>query len=89
MIGDFRMADDAAVGQFVKGFATIDHVTLVNVEVGPGMTATGRTKIAGESDILRAWLELSKYRGSRPCAICSTVSSHLVFDRLFVCTVQN
>lgn len=34
MIGDYKTADDAAVGQFVKGFATIDDVTLVNVEVG-------------------------------------------------------
>jgi len=42
MIGDYKTADDAAVGQFVKGFATIDDVTLVNVE-GTGMVGVPGT----------------------------------------------
>ncbi len=33
MIGDFVTEADAPAGQFVKGFATIDDVSLINVEV--------------------------------------------------------
>ena len=33
VIGDFVTAEDGSGGQFVKGFATIDDVALINVEV--------------------------------------------------------
>lgn len=33
MIGNFRVNPDAPAGHFVKGFATIDDVSLINVEV--------------------------------------------------------
>jgi hypothetical protein len=33
MIGNFRVDPDAPAGHFVKGFATIDDVSLINVEV--------------------------------------------------------
>ena len=33
VIGDFVTAEDGSGGQFVKGFATIDNVALINVEV--------------------------------------------------------
>lgn len=33
IIGDFITQEDGAGGQFVKGFATIDDVALINVEV--------------------------------------------------------
>ena len=38
VIGDFVTAEDGSGGQFVKGFATIDDVALINVEVTPGIT---------------------------------------------------
>jgi len=37
VIGDFVTAEDGSGGQFVKGFATIDDVALINVEVTPGI----------------------------------------------------
>lgn len=33
VIGDIRTSEDVEGAQFVKGFATIDDVSLINVEV--------------------------------------------------------
>ena len=33
MIGNFKTDPDAPAGHFVRGFATIDDVSLINVEV--------------------------------------------------------
>ena len=40
VIGDFITQEDEAGGQFVKGFATIDDVALINVEVRAGLSSS-------------------------------------------------
>ena len=71
VIGDFiTVEDEAAGGQFVKGFATIDDVALINVEVRCSISIGSITRVSGSDSAMGAQASVARQLGKLSNTMC-------------------